>query len=363
MIFINITEECNLSCKHCYVSQSAGEIQIDVYEKFLDYLINYDLIAKDEKINLIGGEPLLYPQKVKQIIDITKKRIPKAQIIISTNLSLEYLKIKEILEDPLVQISTSLDGTKYSHNRIRKMIKGDSFELVTNNLKKLTKLKNQIRVVYTFDPNFIIKNFIEFVEVLLTINPNPKKWRINIRPATPYQNFDNCNWYIDEIKKLTNYWIDKYKNGILINLNFIASCLNIIKMKKERGPPCELGESSFRLTPNGDIWPCTQYFALKKRKIGNIINNNFKELEYSRKKLILFKFLTYEKFYEKECDCFFESNCNKIHCLANFEQNNFKCTESRKVIAKMSEEIVNILKRKLSKKDISSISLEEDYED
>jgi uncharacterized protein len=358
MIFIDITEECNLNCKHCYVKHNKGILSINYLKKFIEYLIHQKLIQKEDEICFIGGEPFLYKSHLKKCIKLISKLLPKTQISVFSNLSFNYEEIKDILNLSKIKIYTSLDGTEFSHNNIRRLKDGNSYELVYQNLKKLSKIKDQIEVVYTFDPNFEKQDFIKFIDEILTINKDPEKWLINLRPAFPNANFNNSNWYLNEIEKLTKYWISNLKKGIIVNISLISGALKILN-EENKVQPCGIGDTLFVLKPNGDIWPCNQYYRINQRKIGNISKNSFKEIEKERIKLKLFKNILYEKYPKKKCDCFLFQSCRGIPCPASYEENNFECNEHEKVVAKIIEMITYILQKNFTKEELKKINLKE----
>jgi uncharacterized protein len=358
MIFIDITEECNLSCKHCYITQNKGVISLNILKKFLKFLKQNNLLTSEEKICFIGGEPLLYKEILRDLINLVKEKYPELKIEVSSNLSFPFNEIKDIIIDPKVMVHTSLDGTKSTHNKTRVLKEGNSFELVIENLKELVKYKDQIQVIYTFNPNHEERNFVEFVKLLLEINPS--KWKINLRPASPLSTFENSGWVFEEVKRLTNFWIEKYNEGININLNLISGALTHINNLRQP-QQCGIGYTSFNLKPNGDLWPCSQYYIVKKRKIGNFCEDSFEEIEKGRKKLLLYKAILYEKYKEKDCDCFLKDKCIQVPCPALFEESNYRCDENQRVNVKIVEEVIKILKNSFSLKELSKIEIKGDY--
>ncbi|MEJ2272191.1 MAG: 4Fe-4S cluster-binding domain-containing protein, partial [Candidatus Bathyarchaeota archaeon] len=87
-----LTTDCDLKCRYCY-EKSCDDIDSDFGNFNIDYdvpsKISYDLdhlakfIKKDPEPILIfyGGEPMLYTNKIQQIID----NVPAKQYNIQTN--------------------------------------------------------------------------------------------------------------------------------------------------------------------------------------------------------------------------------------------------------------------------------------
>ncbi|MDD5020569.1 MAG: radical SAM protein [Endomicrobiaceae bacterium] len=81
----HVTEHCNLNCKGCTHFSNIAD------EKFTDCLLIQKRLAhlnkifgKIRKIKILGGEPLLHPE-ISEILKITRKTVPFADIMVITN--------------------------------------------------------------------------------------------------------------------------------------------------------------------------------------------------------------------------------------------------------------------------------------
>ncbi|MBI3298617.1 MAG: radical SAM protein [Elusimicrobia bacterium] len=125
VIFLYVTNRCNLSCSHCFYAEelnNAGkpELTLEQIERIMGSL-RHPL----EMIDLTGGEPFLrsdLPQVVEAVSRINKP----GRIIVNTN-GLQSDKIEAAAIDMLartpgqkLQVAVSIDGAAEDHNRIRK---------------------------------------------------------------------------------------------------------------------------------------------------------------------------------------------------------------------------------------------------
>lgn len=115
-LYVNLTERCNLACKHCYanIKGKAKQLKRDLVESILDQA--RDLVVPT--MVLIGGEPLLYPD----FPDLIKGAIQRGlSIFTNTNgLLLTQTRSRELKEAGLRIISVSLDGADPgTHDAIR----------------------------------------------------------------------------------------------------------------------------------------------------------------------------------------------------------------------------------------------------
>lgn len=171
--FLNLiiipTWECNLRCTHCCVLSSLkkkddNEIHVEKLEKFLENYFQKFTTTKRMQGYFLGGESLLYPEKILKQISILEKIKEKYKIDLSlgvtTNLAfklnIDHIKCFEKLDT----ISVSLDGMKSEHNNQRFAFvdkKIDPYEITTRNLAKLVLigLRDKISVQAALDSNLL----------------------------------------------------------------------------------------------------------------------------------------------------------------------------------------------------------------
>lgn len=121
---ICLTHKCNLSCVYCYQTHSSGNISIEIAKKCIDNIFE-NIPAESEriKISLIGGEPLLAFDIIKEIYSYTKEKYTEQNyyFFITTNGTINSPEIKQWLIDHRKDfiVSLSLDGLPEVHNKNR----------------------------------------------------------------------------------------------------------------------------------------------------------------------------------------------------------------------------------------------------
>ena len=72
MIYVTISERCNLRCKYCSSWKSTGENELptETWRKALDELLGW---AKHPKLNISGGEPFMR-KDIFELLDLTVKK-------------------------------------------------------------------------------------------------------------------------------------------------------------------------------------------------------------------------------------------------------------------------------------------------
>lgn len=141
-IFVT-TLRCNQSCPYCQVSrqgESAGAF--DMSEEALHRSIDLMLAGPAPAVTMEfqGGEPLLaFDLLVEAVRYATEKNASvgkQIEYVVCTNLSLLEDKHLDYFKEHYVQISTSLDGPDYVHDKNRPMGKGASHAIVTHNIRR-----------------------------------------------------------------------------------------------------------------------------------------------------------------------------------------------------------------------------------
>lgn len=130
--YVEITDKCNLFCKHCYNDSKYHN------NNFLSHLaiknIYEDLSGKKiNQISISGGEPLLHPE-ISNIFLYAHNYKIKTQIVTNGVLLSNY--IEDINNNPYLTIQVSIDGIGRSHDLLRN---SKIFDIVDFNLNFLNR--------------------------------------------------------------------------------------------------------------------------------------------------------------------------------------------------------------------------------
>ena len=81
VINLHFTDFCNYNCKYCFVDKKKNELSLDKIKTIVDKISNYftsmEIIGR---INLVGGEPLMY-KDIQNIIDYIISKKVEASIV------------------------------------------------------------------------------------------------------------------------------------------------------------------------------------------------------------------------------------------------------------------------------------------
>ena len=255
-VIIQITERCNLFCKHCFVSSSRKGDEIS-FDKFRNNILSKLLQCNTVKITLTGGEPLVHPN-IKEIIELLSNN--GIEVAVCTNAVL--------ISDELIQLcshlgtihfNVSLDGFRpESHGTFRGNSNPDLFKTIINNISKLGQahLLNGILVT----PNKYA-NIEEYQEICKFAKSICAKY-VLFNPLSEFgrgQDATEVGRYkqqLVEIKELTQDYSDE---------NFEVVYIRFPDPTKPIGD-CPIGKILYVFT-NGDVAICPYVaFAAKDRK-------------------------------------------------------------------------------------------------
>ena len=112
-----ITNDCNLTCKHCLFSSGSNKkrLDLDLYREAIDSLSEDEHFSHSE-IGFSGGEFFIHPDWREILLYARNKGFRCGIVTNGTLLSNEDLGL---LSDPGVRLAISLDGFAASHDGIR----------------------------------------------------------------------------------------------------------------------------------------------------------------------------------------------------------------------------------------------------
>ena len=199
LAFIEITNSCNMKCKHC-MNWSVKDANIGFEREKILRLIKELHEIETEEIYISGGEPLLYPYIDEVILYANSLGI---KVTLATN-ALEITNHLEVIKKGVQLVSISLDGIGETHDNFRG-VKGAFDNCV--NIFKLLKENN----VKTRISAMIWKENYEELEEMIALAKSCGVSKVNLAFLIPTGRAKS-----DETIKLP---IEKYKETVEIVAN------------------------------------------------------------------------------------------------------------------------------------------------
>ncbi|NIU84317.1 MAG: radical SAM protein [Candidatus Thorarchaeota archaeon] len=294
LVFWNITNRCNLSCRQCYLNagskaQRKEELPLEEAKAFLDDLAEMDIPL----LMFSGGEPLLRTDFWDLAAYAKANQIKTA---LSSNGTLITRRVAEKIKEAGIEyVGISLDG---SNEKTHDTIRGQpgSFNRSVKALKNCVKkeLKCGVRVTATRD------NYHEIPDLLdLAIQLNVPRFCLYwlVPSGRGKSLFDDKNLKTSEVlqilkvlytrakeldpKKIEILTVDAPQDGIYILNRLQEENLpqyeDALKLLQFTGDSCSAGKRIANVDPSGDIYVC-QFAQLPQLRVGNIRQQKFSEI-------------------------------------------------------------------------------------
>lgn len=264
-IDLNITNRCNIGCKHCLFSAGPDRRDDLPFNFIKNILVDGEKLGAKE-VHISGGEPTLRDD----FLDILQIAHDLGYFVrLQTNLfSLAEEKIPKLLKYT-DEVLTSVDGLEKSHDSIRKR---GSFQRTINNIQKL--LQNKLRVVViTAVQRKNLKDIPQLVDLLIRTGVKAN-FLFSVTPlgrATIKDVVSLVEW-----EQLIFKLHRKYRNKIL-KTNVICE-LHHLRGNEQinyKGSDCRLyTKNHVVVLSTGEIFPCSMFTSTDK-SLGNVNNESF----------------------------------------------------------------------------------------
>jgi len=282
------TDLCNLNCAHCYhnFEGNVNHIQSKELMNLEDVFSMVDDLKETAKrwdmiprIAISGGEPLMRKDHLK-IFDYTQKQKVTTNLLTNGTL-ITSKKAKEIKERGIETIQISIDGTKETHNKIRK--KDFAYDKAMEGI--INASKEEITVVSAM--TLMKSNIDEFEDVIKKSYLAGAK-KVGFKTYVPDSKlgakdpeFVN-SLEIYKMFKKTNSLTEKYRGKITVLQSDVLWQIfqngenDLIKKSKENNTylcGCSAGFRMLSVLSDGTVYPCRRLPI----PIGNI-KEGFKNL-------------------------------------------------------------------------------------
>lgn len=265
-VTIEVTDKCNLRCKHCYLEASCNNkdyLSWNQINHLMDSLRENHVLS----IELTGGELFIHPNAF-EIIDKACKNF--AQVAILTNGTILPENILNLLinnKDKIV-ISVSIDSTHPDiHDKFRG-VKG-SFEKTCHNVKLMTSNGLKVRISSSiFDEN------MWEIDKLANLSKELGAVAFVYNFVEDFGRGKDFNVEHGNVGANNQDYKD-YLNKIVLDYSDIIPIIpseNFLKVSSN----CGALSNSILIGSNGQIRPCAMF--PKSSIFGNILEENIKEV-------------------------------------------------------------------------------------
>ncbi len=293
----NITQRCNLSCKHCIercIEKGSGDklISLGLIERMLDEMSANGL----ERLQISGGEPTCSPI-FRNIVELALDR--DICIDVFTNAfcideALHELFKKYILCKPnSITFHISVDGDEKSHNYLRGS--DSAYTKTVDNIKRIISYGGTINVetiVHRKNMDVlesVIKILIDLKIKYVYMHPmfHPGKDNIYEKPLTDEERLSVFLSMANLAKKYKNDIEIKYMDPFFPVLAYHLSkrfSLPFRKALNKDDAPinCMAGVDKMYINSEGEVYPCLLFDKSKRDYCGSILEHSLLDLWKSK---------------------------------------------------------------------------------
>lgn len=272
-LYWDLTNECNLQCRYCYYNVGLENRVLN-----LNFPNNYKEVIKDisknfDEVVFVGGEPLLHP-KIFELIEFFKTRHLKVSLLTNGVLLNKYTS-RKIIQFKVDNIAISLDSldvevNDYLREKTSKVLVG------IKNILSLRPKNVSVEIMQTITRKNIssIRPMVEFCHknhITLWLSPVEISHKSKTLEELNLEHLSSAE--LSELEKLMKLWANNFNRPVL--LDYISSCLALIRGEKTKKIYCPMGTESFVLEPDGNLYPC---FLRKDILLGNVYKQKIGEL-------------------------------------------------------------------------------------
>lgn len=262
-VHIEIVNECNERCVHCYIPH---------YEKnkILASDLFYKVLEESRKLNIIhisisGGEPLLH----KEFIPFLRKckELDLSVNVLSNLTLLNDNMIDEMKENPLLSVQTSIYSMNpLVHDSITK--KSGSFEKTKSAVLKLIKVGIPVQISCPV----MKQNKNDFLAV--------KEWgeKNNLPVLIDYvifASYDHSNSNLKQRLSLDEVETAFESQLCKKNIHILKETAKNKEALTKDDPICSICKYFFCVSAEGDVFPCVGW---QSKVVGNIKTDSIEEL-------------------------------------------------------------------------------------
>ena len=254
IIFIMLGNACNFSCKYCLQGEHKEKVVQPIFsEKALSFLDNYNSETKI-MLSFWGGEPLLYFDSIKRIVERYKE---KFFFEIVSNGSLLTEDIIDFLNKYEIKFHLSHDGKITEYTRNVDVLKNDRLK----NLFEKIKNKSVNLTITSHSPS--MKEMFEYYPSNYSININMMINTTDTPISRDFANFD-CEKYKNDLQYLFNSYeeyllgdANKHREAGTV-LRFMGSLQAFIDEGRVRNRcfACGHGKKMLNMDANGNFYLC-----------------------------------------------------------------------------------------------------------
>lgn len=260
-IDLDMTNNCVLACDYCFRGKkNKRRLSWEVGTRAIDWLIGESRDKKKLSVSLFGGEPLMEFELIKRLVPYAKRQAAQhgKQIHFSatTNCVLINDEMIEFFRQHGMTFHTSIDGGPESHDKHRHYADGrGTSAIIEPIIRKILKYWPN-RTARMSVSNDTVHRWMD--DVLYLADLGYKNLAMILIPELDWTE-EQWEFMRRELRKISDYYIDRYRQGNPIYMKHIDNALKGIVSPSKRKTHCGAGRGYVLVKTDGTIYPCHRF--------------------------------------------------------------------------------------------------------
>ena len=286
-VVLNVTNQCNLSCKYCY---EFGEDRVATPEgkpKFMseetaraavDFLLANSQGRRAIHLTFFGGETLMNFKVVRSTVEYAREQAHAAgkyiDFSLTTNATLLTPPVIEFLTENHVGVTISIDGPKEMNDQLRVFSNGQgSYEVIAPKVKELLARHNTrpigARVTLT-------SQVVDVKRIYRHLKDEIGFYEVGFAPVTtsPVRLYAigsaGLNGVLEQFTELAYEYLECALRDEHHGFSNVSDTLQELHAGVSKSHPCGAGLGLVGVAPSGDIAPCHRFVDSDTHKLGHL---------------------------------------------------------------------------------------------
>ncbi len=283
---LNLTNQCNLSCKYCYeygedkLATPEGKPKFMAWEtarESVDYFFKESAGRSGIHITFFGGETLMNFLLLKQVVAYATEKAEgegrNVDFSLTTNATLLTPAIIKFLSENRIGVTVSIDGPP-EMNKLRVFANGrPSYDIIAPKIKQLLATHKTrpiaARVTLTAEVTDCIKIFRHLTHDL-------GFHEIGFAPVTSSPNTlhaignNNMHGILRQFCELADEYLGEALHGRQHAFSNVSDTIAELHQGVSKSHPCGAGLGLVGVGPSGDISPCHRFVDSDTHKLGHV---------------------------------------------------------------------------------------------
>ncbi|MCU1275438.1 MAG: peaB [Bryobacterales bacterium] len=286
-LVLNVTNQCNLSCKYCYefgedrVATPEGKpkfMPVETAKASVDYLIEQSPGRRSIHLTFFGGETLMNFPVLCATIDYAREKAHAAgkyiDFSLTTNATLLTPTIIEYLSDNNVGVTVSLDGNREQNDSLRVFSNGrGSYDVIEPKVRELLRGHRSrpicARVTLT-------SNNVDVTSIYRHLKQDLGFHEVGFAPVTTSPNrlyaigSNGLDHVLEQFTSLAHEYLEFALRGEHHGFSNVSDTIGELHSGISKAHPCGAALGLMGVGPSGDLAPCHRFVDSDTHKLGHI---------------------------------------------------------------------------------------------